>query len=339
MSRADRLDHLIDAAFAKLEDGDVDGAAKKLELARRIDGKHPDVLLLDAEVAIAHGEPERALPLLEKVAKLIPEDPTPLISAAGLHLYFLGDAAKALETVDAALDLCDDEETLVTAVLIRAEALGELDRLPEARDTLAELSTSAIDDPGRQLAIGDAHLQLEDPGTALLWFRRALDDADYGTDALYASGWAYEALADEASKKKAWREVYARDVAAPWPAWRLAEGEFEKIAEEALDELPKRARDLLEHVPMIVADLPAEGLVDDGLDPRVLGLIIGPDRVEQAQLGATGTAVEIFLYAKNLTAEFSDPEELADQIRVTLLHETAHYFGLDEDEVAAAGLE
>jgi len=339
MSRADRLETLLEQAFARLEDGDLEGAAKKLELARRIDGRNPDVVMLDAELAAAGGALDRALALFEQAAELVPEDATPLISAASLWLYSLDDPGRALEMVDRALERCDDEDALIDAVMIRALALIALDRQPEALEVLGELASSAIDDAERQLAIGDAFLGAGDPKAALRWFARALDDADFGTDALYASGWAHEALGDEATKKLVWREVHVRDTAAPWPEWRLPEGEFERLAEEAFDELSPRARELLGAVPIVIADLPATGMVDDGLDPRVLGLIVGPDRVQQVQDGAVGAPVTIFLYAKNLESDFADPEELAEQIRITVLHETAHYFGLDEEQVAAIGLD
>jgi predicted Zn-dependent protease with MMP-like domain len=95
----------------------------------------------------------------------------------------------------------------------------------------------------------------------------------------------------------------------------------------------------LKDIPVLIDDLPAEGIVDDGFDPRALGLIDGPNLREQAVEGRGAVPVNIFLYQKNLEAAFPDPAELAEQIRITVLHETAHYFGLDEDEVAALGLE
>ncbi len=340
MSRADRLEALIDKGFAKLDEGDVAGATRQLGLARRIDPRHPDVLLLDAELAAADGDVARALPLLEKVHELRPDDASPLISAAGLVLYSLDDPETALGTIDRALELCDDEDQLVAAVLVRADALLALERVDEAREALGELSSSAIEDPARQLQIGECHLAADDGQGALRWFTKAQAHDDFRIDALYAAGWAHEALRDDAAKIAAWRQVRDADAAAPWPPWRLPDGELERLAEAAFAELPPRARELLDAVPMIIMDLPPDAIVAEGLDPRLLGLIDGPDRVQQVQDGSVGaTPVNIFLYAKNLEAAFDDPEELAEQIRITVLHETAHYFGLDEDEVAALGLE
>jgi predicted Zn-dependent protease with MMP-like domain len=133
--------------------------------------------------------------------------------------------------------------------------------------------------------------------------------------------------------------VRRRDAAQPQVPWHLDHDDFEEIASAALAELPPRAKELLENIPVLIDDLPAEGVVADGFDPRAYGMIDGPNLVEQSVEGRGPRPINIFLYQKNLEGAFDDPEELAAQIRITVLHETAHYFGLDEDEVAAMGLE
>ena len=48
---------------------------------------------------------------------------------------------------------------------------------------------------------------------------------------------------------------------------------------------------------------------------------------------------KISIYRKPLEEEFPDPLELEDEIRITVLHELAHYFGMDEDQIAGLGYE
>jgi predicted Zn-dependent protease with MMP-like domain/Tfp pilus assembly protein PilF len=339
MSRIDRLLALCDRGMELLDEGDLEGAERQLENARRIDSKHVEVVRLEAAVATADGDGPRALALFDRVAELDPEDATPWISAAHILLYSDDRAAEALGKIDRALELVDDEQALVDAILIRADALLVLDRKPEARETLGELASSAIDDPAAVLVIAETHLAAEDPQTALRLLDRIKADPEVGTDALHLAGCAHETLGDDAARTTCWREVRSRDAATDWPEWHLSHDEFERIAAAAMDELPPRAKELLKDIPVLIDDLPAEGIVDDGFDPRALGLIDGPNLVEQSVEGRGSRPVNIFLYQKNLEHAFSDPDDLADQIRVTVLHETAHYFGLDEDEVAALGLE
>ena len=339
MSRTDRLFALVDRGLDLCEEGDLEGAARQLEMARRIDGKHPDVVRLEASIATAAGDVERALALFDKLAELAPEDATPWISVAHIHLYSREDAGAALDAIDRALELVDDEDALIDAVLIKADALADLDRPDEARQVLAELSSSAIDDPERVFQIGDAHLACEDPRGALRWFEKVTDHPEAGTDALHLAGCAHEALGEDAKKVACWLEVRRRDAAEPPPPWHLDHDEFEEIAAAAMEELPPRAKELLRDIPVLIDDLPAEGVVADGFDPRAYGMIDGPNLVEQSVEGRGARPINIFLYQKNLEQAFDQPDELAEQIRITVLHETAHYFGLDEDEVAALGLE
>jgi predicted Zn-dependent protease with MMP-like domain len=76
--------------------------------------------------------------------------------------------------------------------------------------------------------------------------------------------------------------------------------------------------------------------VQEGFDPRALGLFDGPPWSEQ---GLTGPALNrIVLYRANIAAVSPDLREAREQVRITLLHETAHFFGLDEGGVAELGL-
>jgi predicted Zn-dependent protease with MMP-like domain/thioredoxin-like negative regulator of GroEL len=338
MSRQDRLLALVDRGLELCDAGELDGAARQLASARRIDPRHPDVVRLEAALAAAEGDADRALELFDALTKLVPDDATPWISVAHIQFYSLGDPDAALAAIDRALERVDDEDALIDALLIRADVLVATGRADEARAALGELASSAIDDPATVLEIADAHLAAADGAGALRWIGRIDAAGDDAADALYAAGCAHELLGDDPARAAAWLEVRRRDAAAPWPPWHLDHDAFEQIAAAALAELPPRARELLDAVPVLVDDLPAEGLVADGFDPRAFGLIDGPNLIEQAVEGRGGRPVNIFLYQKNLEQAFEHPEELAEQIRITVLHETAHYFGLDEDEVAALGL-
>jgi predicted Zn-dependent protease with MMP-like domain len=48
---------------------------------------------------------------------------------------------------------------------------------------------------------------------------------------------------------------------------------------------------------------------------------------------------KISIYRRPLVEDFEDPAELEEQIRVTVLHELAHYFGMDEDRISDLGYE
>jgi len=156
-------------------------------------------------------------------------------------------------------------------------------------------------------------------------------------DLFYDIGIAQEVLGNERERIEAFIEVHRRD-----PAWdeevssHLDEDQLVAVAEQLLDELPHEIQSKLGNVPIIVEDRPTIDLVLAGFDPRALGLFDGPPWSEQ---GLSGPALNrIVLYRANIAAAAPEADEAREQVRITLLHETAHFFGLDEDAVAALGL-
>lgn len=104
---------------------------------------------------------------------------------------------------------------------------------------------------------------------------------------------------------------------------------FEDQVRAALDSLPPELASALKNVAVVVEDENPE-------DPDVFGLYHGvplPERGDDAGL----LPDKISIYRIPLEESFPDPQELREEIRVTVLHELAHYFGLDEDRIAELG--
>jgi predicted Zn-dependent protease with MMP-like domain len=104
---------------------------------------------------------------------------------------------------------------------------------------------------------------------------------------------------------------------------------FDDHVRAALDELPPNLAAALTNVAVVVED---ENLDD----PDLFGLYHGvplPERGDMAGLPPD----TISIYRIPLEESFPDPEELREEIRITVLHELAHYFGLDEDRLAELG--
>jgi predicted Zn-dependent protease with MMP-like domain/Tfp pilus assembly protein PilF len=339
MSRSERLIALIEAAIGCLDEGDVDGAEQKLAQASRIDPQHPDVLTVSASIAMIDGDVDRAMNLAEQAIARAPEDPGVLINAADLALLF--DPDKAIGYARRASELIDEEDQLVAAVLILAEAHAALEQPAAAREALAELASSVIDDPGTILDVAHAHLGAEDPTTAELWLRRLTTaDDDAAADAWHAIGQCREAKGDRDGMITAWLETRRRDAALPPPALSLGDDELETIVTAALAELPEEVHTHLANVPILVDDLPGEHLVKEGWDPRLLGLFEGTPLPEQSAVGGVPSVTTIHLYKTNLERYVGDDRDaLAEEIRITVLHETAHYFGLDDDDLEKLGLD
>jgi predicted Zn-dependent protease with MMP-like domain len=146
-----------------------------------------------------------------------------------------------------------------------------------------------------------------------------------------------EATDDRDGMVAAWQQVRELDAAAPPGPVSISEDELERIAAETLGELPPAIRARLANVPILIDDRPSAELVADGLDPRLLGLFQGTPMPEGGELAATVS--HILLFRTNLEAAAVDRDHLAEEVRITVLHETAHYFGLDEEDLERIGLD
>jgi predicted Zn-dependent protease with MMP-like domain len=337
MARQDRLDTELDRGFTALEDGRIDDAAACLERVQQLDGNSPDVVTLAAAVADARGDSEAALGHYRMLAELRPDDPMPRVCIARILLQDLADPDGALESVEAAFDFIDEEADLIEAVIVRTEALLALDDPESARESLAELSTSVIDDPDVALDLADLALLAEDLPAAKRWIQIARNEPRLLADALHLLGRIHEAEGDRAAMIVAWQQVRELDAKAPPPLVSISEDELERIASAALDELPTEVRAKLERAPILIDGLPSEHLVADGLDPRMLGVFSGTPLPDGGDLAPAVT--DIHLFKTNLERAAHDLDHLAEEVRITVLHETAHYFGLDEAELEAIGLD
>jgi predicted Zn-dependent protease with MMP-like domain len=96
---------------------------------------------------------------------------------------------------------------------------------------------------------------------------------------------------------------------------------FEDRVRQALDALPPDLARELENVAVVVDEENAD-------EPEILGLF------QQAPY----MPAKITIYRRPLEADFgADPARLEHEIRVTVLHELAHYFGIDEQRLAELG--
>jgi predicted Zn-dependent protease with MMP-like domain len=288
-------------------------------------------------VSDASGDLDDALTQYRLLRELRPDDPMPRICVARLELQGLGDPDAALDTVQAAFDFIDEEADLIEAIYIKAQALVARGEPVAAREALAELTSSAIDDGDLALDLAELALSAEDAPAALRWIAVAEPHDDLRADALHVLGRVHEYTGDRPAMVAAWKEVRRLDLAAEPGPLVISEDDVEQIALQTLAELPAQIREKLERVPILIDDVPSEALVDDGVDPRLLGLFQGTPMPEDGALAPTVT--NILLFRSNLQRACVDADHLAEEIRITVLHETAHYFGLDEDDLEALGLD
>jgi predicted Zn-dependent protease with MMP-like domain len=145
------------------------------------------------------------------------------------------------------------------------------------------------------------------------------------------------------------RRGSARAARRPRPA---RHDRFERLVDRAIASIPARFRAVLDEIALVIADEPTpEQLREDWLRPderRPNG--IGPNETlyglyEPGSPDDWGSnwipmPARITVFRLPLEEDFPDPEDLADEVRITILHELAHHLGIeDEDRLAELGID
>jgi predicted Zn-dependent protease with MMP-like domain len=125
----------------------------------------------------------------------------------------------------------------------------------------------------------------------------------------------------------------------PSPARGSDRPSFEDLVERALAAIPEPFAGLLDRVAVVIDDEPSrQQLRDNGLRPNetLYGLYEGVPLVEYA---ADWAAVpnKITLFRLPLEEDFPDPDELAEEVTRTVVHELAHHLGIDDERLHDLG--
>jgi predicted Zn-dependent protease with MMP-like domain len=107
---------------------------------------------------------------------------------------------------------------------------------------------------------------------------------------------------------------------------------FDALVEEALDAIPDEIAALVSNVVVLVEDEPPEGEPDD-----LLGLYDGVALTERDSTCLPDLPDRIFLFRGPLLDMCDDEEDLVEEIRITVVHEVAHHFGIDDDRLHELG--
>ena len=116
---------------------------------------------------------------------------------------------------------------------------------------------------------------------------------------------------------------------------------FDRLVERALAAIPSPFRESLAEVAIVIDDEPSpEQLRENDMEPGegLYGIYEGVPRTEY---GADWVAMpnRITLFRLPLEEDFPDPDDLAEEVRITVIHELAHHLGIDDDRLGELGVD
>ena len=109
----------------------------------------------------------------------------------------------------------------------------------------------------------------------------------------------------------------------------MDEARFERLVAEALDSLPLSLGEMMDNVAVVVEDVHP--------DEDLLGLYEGVPLTERQDYGGWAMPDRVTLYRLAICAACDTEDDLIDEIAVTVVHEIAHHFGIDDDTLHDLG--
>jgi predicted Zn-dependent protease with MMP-like domain len=112
----------------------------------------------------------------------------------------------------------------------------------------------------------------------------------------------------------------------------MSREEFEDAVSEALDGIPEDLARMMDNVVVLVEDDPPDG------DSDLLGLYEGTPLTERDAWWAAGSLPDRITIFRNPTlAACESVDEVVEEVRVTVVHEIAHHFGIDDERLHGLG--
>ncbi|MCI7455868.1 metallopeptidase family protein [Actinomyces urogenitalis] len=124
----------------------------------------------------------------------------------------------------------------------------------------------------------------------------------------------------------------------------LPDADFEDAVGDALDSLPPDLAEAMDNVVILVQDEPEPDMLrredhDELGRPTLLGLYDGVPLTERDASWSLVLPDRIFIFKGPLERWCTSREELVEEITVTVIHEIAHHFGIDDDRLHELGWE
>ncbi|MBB5154173.1 putative Zn-dependent protease with MMP-like domain [Saccharopolyspora phatthalungensis] len=110
----------------------------------------------------------------------------------------------------------------------------------------------------------------------------------------------------------------------------MSRARFEELVADALDLLPAEFAAAMNNVVVLVEDTNPE-------DPSLLGLYEGIALTERDSTYSGVLPDRITIYREPLLDMCADEAEVVDEVAVTVVHEIAHHFGIDDEKLHALG--
>jgi Flp pilus assembly protein TadD len=276
--------------------GDSHGAELSARRALELDAQSPEAFNLLGYAAALQGDFEEAV---EHYSQAIALDDTYLeamLNAAEVYIHPLGEFEAAIQMCDQALELADNADELVDALLLKFDALLGSNNTAAAATLCNSFPGGPFDNKNHLFLVGRAFFEIGNLERATPLIEEATQATPDNPEAWYYLGLVREEHDDFQGATLAFLRSRDLDLAIPAPPWSLSPETFAVSAQRAIECLAEPLRAFIRPNELYVSDVPGPEVVADGVDPRALLLL---DGIAADADGSSPTA-RLFIYQRNV---------------------------------------
>jgi len=291
----DQFSAHLDRGWDLVQRGDPQGAEQSARRALEIDGQSPEAYNLLGYVAALQGDFEDAVESYRQAIALDDTYLEAMLNAAEVCIHPMGEFDEALTLCDQALDLAENDDETVDALLLCFDAhLGKGD-VASAKEVCRKFPPGPFENPSHTFLVGRAFFEVGEVARASELIEASIRNNTANPDAFYYLGLIRDERGDVAGATEAFLRARELDLEFPPAPWSLSRDTFRSAVEKAVAALSAEHRAYLRPGEVYVADVPGVEAVVDGVDPRTAVLI---DAIQTES--PTPQSARLFVYQNNV---------------------------------------
>ncbi len=329
----DQFSAHLDRGWDLVQRGDSRGAELSARRALEIDSQSPEAYNLLGYVAALQGEFDDAIEHYRQAIALDDTYLEAMLNAAEVYIHPLAEYDESIRMCDHALELAENDDEIVDALLLKFDALLGKGELEEAATLCQRFPKGPFENPNHTFLVGRALYEIGDVERATPLIEEAVTHNPGNPEAHYYLGLVRDERGDARGATQAFLKSRELDLDYPAPAWTLTRETFEMTAKKALASLDEKLRVFVREEEVYAADIPGIEVVVDGVDPRALLLLDGVS----ASGNGDGPTARVFVYQRNVERLAGAVELVESEVRAALEREITGTF-LEPDHEAHSKL-
>ncbi|HEY5955354.1 MAG TPA: tetratricopeptide repeat protein [Polyangiaceae bacterium] len=291
----DQFSAHLDRGWDLVQRGDPQGAEQSARRALEIDSQSPEAYNLLGYVAALQGDFEEAVEHYRQAIALDDTYLEAMLNAAEVCIHPMGEFDDALALCEQALDLAENDDEIVDALLLCFDAhLGRGD-VEMAKDVCRRFPKGPFENTSHTFLVGRAFFEIGEVQRAAELIEASIQTNAANPDAHYYLGLIRDERGDMAGATEAFLKARELDLEFPPAPWSLSRETFRVTVERAILALSPEHRAYLRPGEVYLADVPGVEAVVDGVDPRTAVLI---DALQGEN--AISSSARVFVYQNNV---------------------------------------